>query len=249
MVAVALKEADVMTDAERRRRVEDICRRAREAATALARASTAAKDRMLAILQNRLTAEEAAVLAENAKDADAAAERGRTKAFLDRLRLPGKRFQTMVEGVRVVRDLRDPVGGIIRGETRPNGLRIEKVRIPIGVLAVIYESRPNVTIDAIALAVKSGNAIVLRGGSDAARTNRALFGIARDSMREADLPPEALGLVDTTDRGAVDDLLGMTDYIDVVIPRGRGGARPAGRRRLAHPRSETRQGGLPYLRP
>ena len=162
-----------------------------------------------------------AILAANAEDADEARKGGATGAFIDRLVLNGARIEGMAAGIETVRGLADPVGTTIDAWTRPNGLNIERVRVPLGVIGIIYESRPNVTADAGALSLKSGNAAILRGGSDSARSSRAIHAALVEGLREAGLPEAAIQLVPTRDRAAVGLMLaGLDGNIDVIVPRG-----------------------------
>jgi glutamate-5-semialdehyde dehydrogenase len=199
-------------------RVVALCRAARAAAPILAGTSTAAKNAALRSGAAALRAREAQLLAANAEDVAAARADGAAAAFVDRLTLTPARIEAMAAGVEQVADLPDPVGETITEWTRPNGIRIAQVRVPLGVIGIIYESRPNVTADAAALCLKSGNAVVLRGGKEAFRTSRLIADTLRDAGGE--LPRDALAFVDTTDREAVRVLLRQADFIDVIIPRG-----------------------------
>ena len=199
----------------------DIGRRAKAAARVIALASAAQKDRALAAMAQAIRADQAAILAANAEDIADAKSAGQTAAFLDRLALDEKRVAAMAEGLEVVRAQPDPVGKVTESWTRPNGMTIERVRVPLGVIAVIYESRPNVTADAGALALKAGNAVILRGGSDSHRSARAIQAALAKGLRDANLPEDAITLVPTRDRAAVGMLLaGLDGAIDVIVPRG-----------------------------
>jgi glutamate-5-semialdehyde dehydrogenase len=210
--------------------ISQLVSQAREAAASLATASTAAKDAALLKAAKKILAGAAALKKANAADVRAAeaassvplrgSERGMPKAMADRLRLNDRRIAEMAEGLRAVAALRDPVGEIIGGWTRPNGLRIEKVRVPLGVILMIYEARPNVTADAASLCLKSGNAVILRGGKEALRSNLAIHAILAGAVSEAGLDPHAVQMVNTPDRAALDLLLRAEGKIDVVIPRG-----------------------------
>jgi glutamate-5-semialdehyde dehydrogenase len=200
--------------------VRTLAERAREAGRALATAPTAAKDRALHQAARALRAAERAVLRANRKDLAAARKAGRTAAFIDRLALDPKRVAGIVEMLEAVAALPDPVGEVVEGWRRPNGLKIEKVRLPLGVVLMIYESRPNVTADAGALCLKSGNAAILRGGSESLESNRAIAVALRAGLRAAGLPENAIQLVPTADRRALLELLKMDDAIDLCIPRG-----------------------------
>jgi len=198
-----------------------IGRGARTAARILALAPAAQKDRALTAMAAAVRAQAPAILAANAEDADEARKGGATGAFIDRLVLNGARIEGMAAGIETVRGLADPVGTTIDAWTRPNGLNIERVRVPLGVIGIIYESRPNVTADAGALSLKSGNAAILRGGSDSARSSRAIHAALVKGLREAGLPEAAIQLVPTRDRAAVGLMLaGLDGNIDVIVPRG-----------------------------
>jgi glutamate-5-semialdehyde dehydrogenase len=160
------------------------------------------------------------LIAENARDLAAAEANGLTEAMIDRLRLDAGRVKQMAAAVHEIADQPDPVGEVIEGRVRPNGLRIEKRRVPIGVVAIIYEARPNVTSDAAALCVKSGNACILRGGKESFHSNLAIGGLIAEALRSADLPPAAVQIVNTTERDLVPILLKQEDNLDLVIPRG-----------------------------
>lgn len=194
-------------------------RRARAAQRALAAASTAAKNAALAGAAARIEARADDILRVNADDCARAA--GQTPAFIDRLTLTRARIDSIVSAVRAVAALPDPAGAVIKEWTRPNGLRFQRVATPIGVIAIVYESRPNVTVDAAAIAIKAGNPVILRGGSECLATNAFLARLFRDGLAEAGLPADALQFIDTPDRAAVGHLLsGLDGAIDLVIPRG-----------------------------
>ena len=200
--------------------MRDLGARAKAAARVLALASDTQKNAALAAMAEAVRRSAPAILAANADDiADAKAKE--TAAFLDRLRLDDKRIAAIAEGIDAVRKLKDPVGAVTESWTRPNGMTIERVRVPLGVVGVIYESRPNVTADAGALALKSGNAIILRGGSDSFRSSRAIHAALVEGLRAAKLPEAAISLVPTRDRAAVGMMLaGLDGSIDVIVPRG-----------------------------
>jgi glutamate-5-semialdehyde dehydrogenase len=196
-------------------------RGARAAARILALAPTAQKDRALAQMGQALRDHEADILAANAADVADAKAGGATAAFIDRLALDRKRIAAMAEGVDVVRALPDPVGTVMESWWRPNGMQIERVRVPLGVIGVIYESRPNVTADAAALCLKAGNAVILRGGSESLHSARAIHACLVEGLRAAGLPEAAIQLVPTRDRAAVGLMLaGLRGAIDVIVPRG-----------------------------
>ena len=200
--------------------VRDLASRAKAAARELAVASSAQKDAALLAMADGIEARADERRTENARDLEAARAAGLSAAMLDRLELTGKRIAGMADGLRQVAALPDPVGEIIRGWTRPNGLRIAKVRVPLGTIAIIYESRPNVTADAAGLCIKAGNGVVLRGGKEAIRSNTAIWRVLQDGLAAAGLPADAIGLVETTDRSAIDALIRADDLMDVIIPRG-----------------------------
>jgi glutamate-5-semialdehyde dehydrogenase len=196
-------------------------RLARDAARALALASTEAKNRALEAMAARLEAGEQQILDANAQDLDAARAKGRDQAFLDRLMLNPARVAAMAKGIREVAALPDPVGQVIASWTRPNGLEISRVRVPLGVIGIIYESRPNVTADAAALCLKSGNAVILRSGSESFLTSLVIANLLTEGVAEAGLLREAIQLVPTVDRSAVGFMLqGLGGAIDVIVPRG-----------------------------
>lgn len=193
---------------------------AREASKSLMVASDHAKATALRAMAAQLEAQKDWLQAENAKDLEAARKNQLEPALLDRLTLSDKALQTMMTGLRQIASMPDPVGSQTATTTRPNGMRVSQMRVPLGVIGIIYESRPNVTIDAAALCLKSGNATILRGGSEAFHSNRALGHIIQTGLKAAGLPEQAVQVVDTTDRAAVGYLITLTDYIDVIIPRG-----------------------------
>jgi len=199
----------------------EIGRRARAAARLLALAPAAQKDRALGAMAAAVRTQASRILAANAEDIAEARKGGATGAFIDRLVLNEARIEGMAAGIETVRGLADPVGTTIDAWTRPNGLDIARVRVPLGVIGIIYESRPNVTADAGALSLKSGNAAILRGGSDSTRSSRAIHAALVDGLREAGLPEAAIQLVPTRDRAAVGLMLsGLDGNIDVIVPRG-----------------------------
>jgi glutamate-5-semialdehyde dehydrogenase len=201
--------------------MREIGMRARAAARTLALAPSARKDAALAAIANAIRERARQILAANAEDLAEARAAGATAAFADRLALDAKRIEAMAAGVEVVRQLPDPVGSVTEAWTRPNGIRIERVRVPLGVIGVIYESRPNVTADAGALCLKAGNAAILRGGSEGFRSNRAIHAALAAGLEAAGLPEAAISLVPTRDRAAVGLMLsGLGGAIDVIVPRG-----------------------------
>ncbi|WP_286733606.1 glutamate-5-semialdehyde dehydrogenase [Intestinimonas sp. UBA1698] len=196
---------------------------ARHAERVLAVAGAAQKNRALEAMARALKERESAILAENQKDLAAARESGMKASLLDRLALSPQRIDGIVEGVRQVAALPDPIGCVTRMEKRPNGLVIGKRRVPLGVIGIIYEARPNVTVDAAALCLKSGNAVILRGGKEAFRSNRAFVAVMRDALEAAGLPRDCVALVEDTSRASAQELMGLTGYLDVLIPRGGAG--------------------------
>jgi glutamate-5-semialdehyde dehydrogenase len=201
--------------------MRSIGRDARAAAHMLALAPAAQKNRALGAMAKSVRGAQAAILAANAEDIAEAKSRGATAAFIDRLALDAKRIEAMADGLEVVRKLKDPVGTVMESWRRPNGMRIERVRVPLGVVGVIYESRPNVTADAGALCLKAGNAVILRGGSESFRSIRAIHAALTAGLAEAGLPAAAISLVPTRDRAAVGMMLaGLDGSIDVIVPRG-----------------------------
>jgi glutamate-5-semialdehyde dehydrogenase len=199
----------------------DIGRGARAAARVLALASAEQKNRALAAMAAALRAQTGRILAANAEDVAEGRSGGLTGALLDRLTLDQDRIEAMASGIEVIGRLADPVGSVMASWTRPNGMTIERVRVPLGVVGIIYESRPNVTADAGALCLKSGNAAILRGGSDSLRSSRAIQHALQQGVREANLPAATIQLVPTRDRAAVGLMLtGLDGNIDVIVPRG-----------------------------
>jgi len=201
--------------------MRDIGCAGRHAARALALAPTAQKNRALAAMAKALRRSRATILAANAEDLAEAKSGGATATFLDRLSLDPTRIEAMAGGLDAIRKLKDPVGTVMASWRRPNGMRIERVRVPLGVVGVIYESRPNVTVDAGGLCLKAGNAVILRGGSESFRSARAIHAALVAGLREAGLPAAAIALVPTREREAVGMLLGGLDgAVDVIVPRG-----------------------------
>ena len=198
----------------------DLAQQARRSARRLAVAGGAAKDGWLKRSAAALIQRRDEILSANAADVAAAPGRGLTPAAIDRLRLDARRVDEMAQALRDVAALPDPIGETIASSRRPNGLDVRQVRVPLGVIFMIYESRPNVTVDAAALCIKSGNAAILRGGKEAISTNRALHRVLADELAPSGLPDHAVQLVPTTDRSAVGELLSLPEYIDLAIPRG-----------------------------
>ena len=200
--------------------VRDQATLAKEAAQALAIAGTNAKNKALAAIAKALDEHRPAILEANAEDIKAAEASGMAKGMLDRLTLTEARISDMITGIEEVIALEDPVGEFISMSTRPNGLTIGKKRVPMGVIAIIYESRPNVTVDAAVLCLKAGNAVVLRGGKEAINTNMALMNTMRDALAGTEIPADALHLVQDTRRESATELMGLVGLVDVLIPRG-----------------------------
>ena len=196
--------------------------RAKEAARVLATAG-ALKEAALLHAAHALWSRREEILAANAQDLEAGKAAGLSQALLDRLALTEGRIQDMKTAVEEVAKAADPVGRILSGETRPNGLRIEKVTVPLGAIGIIYEARPNVTSDAAALCLKAGNVVILRGGKEAIHSNKAVAGVLRDALEEAGLPADCVQLVEDTSRQSAQELMGLTQYLDVLIPRGGAG--------------------------
>lgn len=193
---------------------------AKKASRVCARATSGQKNAALNAIFNALSQAKADILAANAKDVAAGEASGLDAAMVDRLKIQEKTFAGMLEGLRQVMELPDPIGAITDLNYRPTGIQVGKMRVPLGVIGIIYESRPNVTLEAAALCLKSGNAAILRGGSEAVHSNQAIAVCIQQGLEAAGFPKEAVQVVATTDRAAVSALLTMTDYIDVVVPRG-----------------------------
>ncbi|MEL7253910.1 MAG: glutamate-5-semialdehyde dehydrogenase [Pseudomonadota bacterium] len=198
----------------------DIGVRAKSAATVLATARPEAKTKALLSAADAIEASQADIIAANARDMDFGREKGLSDAMLDRLLLTPARVTAMADGLRAVAGQTDPVGEVIAEWTQPTGLHIRRVRTPLGVVGVIYESRPNVTADAGALCLKSGNAVILRGGSESFHSSQAIHACLAAGLSDAGLPEDAIQLIPTRDRAAVRELLTMTDHVDVIVPRG-----------------------------
>lgn len=206
-----------------RQRVHDAARRARVAARVLASLPTVAKDQALHVAANALVANTDRILAANAEDLDTARAANTPTAILDRLALDPKRVEGIAAGLRQVAGLPDPVGEVLRGYTLPNGLALRQQRVPLGVVGIVYEGRPNVTVDAFGLTLKSGNAALLRGSASAVHSNTALVAVLRDALRAEDLPVDAAQLIPSEDRASVTHLIQARGLVDVVIPRGGAG--------------------------
>ena len=207
-------------DPQLEREIVQLAQRAREASRALAGLGSAPKNAWLLRAAERIEAARTGILAANRRDLEAAGAKGLAGPLVKRLELAGGRFEDMLAGLRQVAASDDPVGEVTRSVVRPNGLRVGRMRIPLGVVGIIYESRPNVTVDAAALCVKAGNAVILRGGSEAIHSNLALAAELRGAARDSGLPEDAVGIVPHTDRAAIDVLLKQDRSVDLIIPRG-----------------------------
>jgi len=215
-----LRERPAASELDLAATMAEIGRRARSAAAALALASSGGKVAALRAAARLVRARQDEILAANARDLEEARSEGLSAAMRDRLALDPKRLEAIAGGLEAIAELPDPVGRVLAAWTRPNGLAIERVAVPLGVIGIIYESRPNVTADAGGLALKSGNAAILRGGSESFHSSRALVAALRDGLCEAGLPEDAIQLVPTRDRAAVGLMLAMSGIIDIIVPRG-----------------------------
>lgn len=215
---------------------------AKQAAAKLAVTSTAVKNAALLAMAAALEAQQSEILAANERDMTAAAAKGMKSSMLDRLKLTAERISGMADGLRQVAGLADPVGNVIDGKTLPNGLHITKIRVPLGVIGIIYEARPNVTADAAGLCLKSGNAVILKGGSEAMESNKTVAAILARAAEGAGIPAGSIQFIDTSDRQAVQDLIHMNGLVDVVIPRGGAGLIQAVVRNASVPVIETGAG-------
>ena len=215
---------------------------AKQAAAKLAVTSTAVKNAALLAMAAALEAQQSEILAANERDMTAAAAKGMKSSMLDRLKLTAERISGMADGLRQVAGLADPVGNVIDGKTLPNGLHITKIRVPLGVIGIIYESRPNVTAAAAGLCLKSGNAVILKGGSEAMESNKTVAAILAQGAEGAGIPAGSIQFIDTSDRQAVQDLIHMNGLVDVVIPRGGAGLIQAVVRNASVPVIETGAG-------
>lgn len=215
---------------------------AKQAAAKLAVTSTAVKNTALLAMAAALEAQQSEILAANERDMTAAAAKGMKSSMLDRLKLTAERISGMADGLRQVAGLADPMGNVIDGKTLPNGLHITKIRVPLGVIGIIYEARPNVTADAAGLCLKSGNAVILKGGSEAMESNKTVAAILAQAAEGAGIPAGSIQFIDTSDRQAVQDLIHMNGLVDVVIPRGGAGLIQAVVRNASVPVIETGAG-------
>lgn len=215
---------------------------AKQAAAKLAVTSTAVKNAALLAMAAALEVQQSEILAANERDMTAAAAKGMKSSMLDRLKLTAERISGMADGLRQVAGLADPVGNVIDGKTLPDGLHITKIRVPLGVIGIIYEARPNVTADAAGLCLKSGNAVILKGGSEAMESNKTVAAILAQAAEGAGIPAGSIQFIDTSDRQAVQDLIHMNGLVDVVIPRGGAGLIQAVVRNASVPVIETGAG-------
>ena len=213
-----VKVMDVKLDIKKY--MKQLGRQARMASRVLARAQTGKKNAALLAIADAIEQQRDALIAANKKDLAAGRDKGLDDALLDRLELNNERIAAMAEGIRQIVALPDPVGAITDMRYMPSGIQVGKMRVPLGVVGIIYESRPNVTIDAAALCLKSGNAAILRGGSEALHSNQALAQCIRDGLKAAELPVEIVQVVETPDRSAVGELITMSEFVDVIVPRG-----------------------------
>jgi glutamate-5-semialdehyde dehydrogenase len=200
--------------------INDVGQRARIASRAMAKADSAAKNRALLAITSAIRRDADALRAANRVDLEAAQQNGLEPAMLDRLTLSDRAIATMAEGLEQIASLPDPVGEISNMKIRPTGIQVGQMRVPLGVIGIIYEARPNVTVDAAGLCIKSGNATILRGGSEAIHCNQALAKLVKEGLKEAGLPEDAVQIIETTDRAAVGELISMPQYVDVIVPRG-----------------------------
>ncbi|MBI2486912.1 MAG: glutamate-5-semialdehyde dehydrogenase [Deltaproteobacteria bacterium] len=198
----------------------DIAQKAKDASKILTKISSRSKNEALLSMSDGILSESGFITDENKRDLEDAKTKGLSQAFMDRLSLTPSRIKAMAEGLRQIASLQDPVGEVVKMWRRPNGLLVGKMRIPIGVIGIIYESRPNVTADASGLCIKAGNSVILRGGSESVRSNMAIGAALRDALNKNDLPEDAIQIVPVPDRTAVLELLKLEDYIDLIIPRG-----------------------------
>ncbi len=200
--------------------MQQLGKQARAASRLMAKADTNARNRALLAMATAIRRDKATLLAANREDLDSARATGMDEAMLDRLALSEKSIASMAEGLEQIAALADPIGEITDLKYRPSGIQVGKMRVPLGVIGIIYEARPNVTVDAAGLCIKSGNAAILRGGSEAIQCNRALAALVHEGLAAAGLPSNAVQVVETTDRAAVGELITMKEYVDVIVPRG-----------------------------
>lgn len=200
--------------------ITGIARKAQDASRILAKVTSSPKDKTLISMSSAILEEQGFIIEENKKDIEDSKAKGFREAFLDRLVLTPSRIKSMAQGLKEVAALHDPIGDVVKMWRRPNGLLVGRMRIPLGVIGIIYEARPNVTADGAGLCIKSGNAVILRGGSESIRSNMAICTILRDSLKKNDLPEDSIQTIPVTDRNAILEMLKLEDYIDLIIPRG-----------------------------
>lgn len=215
-----IKTRSLLQDTQFSQIANEIALKAKDASNSLAKVKSGSKDECLLAMSRLISSELNFIMEENNKDIEEAKNRGLPPAFIDRLTLNPARIKAMSDGLKEIAALRDPVGEILRMWKRPNGLVVGKMRIPIGVIGIIYESRPNVTADGAGLCLKAGNAVILRGGSESIRSNLAIGVLLRKALDEADLPEDSIQVVPVADRSFVLEMLKLEDFIDLVIPRG-----------------------------
>lgn len=211
---------DLTTDMDIKQYMNEVGQRARRASRAMAKADTSAKNRALTLIAAAIRRDAEILRVANQCDLEAARANGLAPAMLDRLTLSDKAIATMAEGLEQIVALPDPIGEISNMKYRPTGIQVGQMRVPLGVIGIIYESRPNVTVDAAGLCIKSGNATILRGGSEAIHCNQALAQLVKEGLAGAGLPADAVQIVETTDRAAVGELITMPEFVDVIVPRG-----------------------------
>lgn len=200
--------------------VNDKARLAKEASLVLGRLSSDKKNAALSVMADALIAEKASIIEANAEDLERGRQNGTAVPMLDRLSLTDERIEGIASGLRQIIDLPDPIGDVLEVIKRPNGLRIEKERVPLGLIGIIYEARPNVTVDAVGLSLKTGNAVLLRGGSSALSSNKQIIKVLKQALVKTDLPSDAIQLIEDANRSSVDEMLKCNKYLDVIIPRG-----------------------------
>lgn len=215
-----IKTRTVLQETQFTKKANEIALKAKDASNSLAKVTSRSKDEALLAMSRLISSESSFIIEENIKDIEDAKNKGLSSAFIDRLAINPARIKAMSDGLKEIAALRDPVGEVLRMWKRPNGLIVGKMRIPIGVIGIIYESRPNVTADAAGLCMKAGNAVILRGGSETIRSNMAIGKLLRQALKKADLPEDSIQIVPVSDRGFVLEMLKLEDLIDLIIPRG-----------------------------
>ncbi len=215
-----IKTRKLLQDTQFTQIANEIALKAKHASNSLAKVTSRSKDEGLLVMSRLITSESRYIIEENVKDIEAAKNKGLSSAFIDRLTINPTRIKAISDGLKEIAALPDPVGEVLKMWRRPNGLVVGKMRIPIGVIGIIYESRPNVTADAAGLCIKAGNAVILRGGSESIRSNLAIGELLRNALQEADLPEDSIQIVPVTDRSFALEMLKLEGLIDLVIPRG-----------------------------